>query len=407
MLELALFLAPLLGGDPPPDVIELKRGRKVTGVILFVGPEEVRIADGSRRKTIRRSEIVSMTGPRLAWPEYVERLRRHFAAPEATADQAVELAEWCAAQGLLRDTEFLYLRALSLDPDQEKARAALGHVRRGGDWVVKVGNGGRTTWRRLLERRLDMDEPWEFSTSHFDVEAAGPLPEILAAAAELEEVYEAFFRLFQAGVGFHEVLAPMEVRIYPDFDAFPALSNNLDSYFHRQTRILHTYLRDGRASRLQHEAVHELMYFTARELDRKEPSLPGWLEEGLADYLDSSLDGPPGSLRLEPGRINEELFRDHVTARKRDDLTRVLNYQTTDFGSSTGQRRRYAESYTLVQFLLHGAGGARAEGLHAFLASAYRGQGSMSHFKKVFEVRDLDDLDAEWQAWVEANAPKD
>ncbi len=406
LLPALLAIAALMGGDPPPDTLVLDRGKKVTGVILKVTADEVVISQGSRTKSYPVSKVKSMTGPRVAYPEYLERLREHFAEPDASAEEAAELAAWCAEQGLERDTEWLYLRALTLDPDHEGARDALGHKRRGDGWSVKVGNGGKTTWDKLLDRRLKMKDAWELSTFHFDLKAAGELPDVLAAAAELEQVYAAWFELFQPTVGFHEVQAPIPVHLYPSHGDFPSQSNNLDAYFHRETRSLRSYFSDGVASRLQHEAVHAVIYYTAREWEKKEPKLPGWLEEGLATYLDSCLDGPPGAIVLDPEKLDEASFRDHHLAKKKDSLTRVLNYQTSDFGASTGQATKYAESYTLVHFLLHGADGERAEAFAKVLTLAYRGQGSMSHFKKALELRKLDQLEAEWEAYVEELAPK-
>ena len=137
------------------------------------------------------------------------------------------------------------------------------------------------------------------------------------------------------------------------------------------------------------------------------PGLPGGLEVGRARYRAASLDGPPGASVLEPGTLDAASFRDHDRAEEKDDLTRVLNYQTSDFGASTGQIRRYAESYTLTHFLLHGDDGDHAEGFARFLTLGYRGQGSMSHFKKAFGVRKLDGIEQAWEAYVRELAPKD
>ncbi len=407
MLAALLLLTAAFGGDPPPDTLHLARGKKVTGVILRVDADEVTIAQGSRTKTYPVSKIQAMEGPRVIYPDYVQKLREHFGDPEASADDAVALAEWCQENGLARDTDFLYLRALCLEADHEPAREALGHSRRGDGWVVKIGNGGKTTWEKLLKRRTDMKDAWELTSFHFEVQAAGALPEILESMAEMEQVYAAYFELFQGEVGFHEVQAAIPVFLYPGRDGFPSQSNFLDAYFDRSARSLRSYFSEGVASRLQHETVHAVMYYTAREWEKKEPNLPGWLEEGLATYIDASLDGPPGSLTLEPGMLDEQSFRDHVQAKKKDDLTRVLNYQASDFGASTGQVRRYAESYTLTHFLLHADDGKKAEILSRFLALAYHGQGSMSHFKKAAGLRKLDPLEEEWEAYVEELAPKD
>jgi hypothetical protein len=396
----------LLGGDPEPDTLHLTNGKTVSGTLLKVTVDEVVVAQGSRTKSYAADKVQSIEGPRVLYPEYVQRLREHFADPDATADQAVALATWCGENGLNRDTDWLYLRALSLDPTHEAAHLALGHDARGDGWSMKVGNGGRTTWEKRLERGRDMKDAWEIDSFHWKVEAAGELGDIVASVAELEQVYLAWFEVFQGPLGFHEIQEPIPAFLHPSHSEFPSQSNNLDAYFHRETRSLNSYFSDGRASRLQHEAVHAVAYYTVREWEKKEPKFPGWLEEGLATYLDASLYGPAGALQLDLGRVDEASFRDHHEAEKKDSLTRVLNYQSSDFGASTGQATKYAESYTLVHYLLHGKGGEYVEGFHQVILLAFRGQGSMSHFKKALGLRKLDGLEEEWEDYVAQLAPK-
>ena len=399
MLGLLCVMALAWGGDPPPDKIQFKDGGSVEGVILRVEEDELFVAHGTRIRSYPLDDVDLLEGPRVAFPEYVERLRKTFEEPSAAA--CLELAEWCRQQGLLRDVDLQYWHTLTLDPENETAHTALGHFRRRGRWMVKVGNGGVIKWSDLAERRADFHDPWELTSAHFEVQAAGRLDEVVAACADLEQHYLAFFKTLQEPAGFYEVQAPIKVRLYPDRDSFPSQSSLLDAYFDRANRALYSYFIDGEGSRLTHEATHALLYYTARELGRKEPKLPGWIDEGLACYFEAALTGAPGARRFEPGRRDTERIEAHAHAEDPDGIVRVLNYDAGDFGASTGQARKYGQAYTLTYFLLHSSDPDRKEGFLRYIASVYQSQGSMSHFKNAMGVRDLDDLEEAWQDFVQ------
>ena len=70
--------------------------------------------------------------------EYTDRLL----TMDDTAEAHAALARWCEGVGLAEKAERHWKEALFRDPDNAAARAALGHVRRGQEWVKAVESPG-------------------------------------------------------------------------------------------------------------------------------------------------------------------------------------------------------------------------------------------------------------------------
>ena len=400
---LCLLLSVFLLGDPPLDRVILKSGKVMSGVVLLVNDEEVILAQGSRKREIPRDKVDSIEGPRLDYPDYVRRLHNLFAAG-CLAKEAIQMADWCNNHGFLRDADFFLWAALATDPDNEEAHLRLGHKKKKNQWSVKVGNGGITNWDKLLQRRMEFKNAWLMKTAHFEIHVAGPLKLAVNSVAELEQTYAAFFDAFQQSASLLELQEPIVVHIYPDEDSFPSTSSLLDAFWDSKGYILKSYFRAGGASRMFRTVAHALTDSTAREISRSTPAFPGWLAEGMAHWLECALTGgnaKPGALDYDPSRLDKAAILAHQDLPKIDSLMRVLNYSLTDFGSSTGQKRAFAQSYTLFTYLYNNDDEAVRVRFSKYLMDAWRSKGSTSSFKKTVAQKKMDQLEKEWRAWVE------
>ena len=81
----------------------------------------------------------------------------------------------------------------------------------------------------------------------------------------------------------------------------------------------------------------------------------------------------------------------------------MLAFTESDFFTSSKADLKYAESYTLVQFCMHGDGGRHRERFVAFMRRTYLGQSSATQFKDAMGAggRELEDA---WLAYVRATA---
>lgn len=114
------------------DVLLLKSGGRVEGVVTEKGDRYV-VKSLNGTAEVPRDQV----GRRVEAPYVTEIYERKLARidPE-DADARVELALWCAKQGL-RDRERENLEAaIRIDPDHEAARHRLGFVRFEGAWMM-------------------------------------------------------------------------------------------------------------------------------------------------------------------------------------------------------------------------------------------------------------------------------
>ena len=81
----------------------------------------------------------------------------------------------------------------------------------------------------------------------------------------------------------------------------------------------------------------------------------------------------------------------------------MLAFGTTDYQAGSDQALKYAQSYTLVHFLLHGAGEQQRAGFLAFLRLVYAGRGSASDLKKCLDT-DWKKLARAWSEYARAQA---
>jgi len=113
------------------DVFHLQNGGEIEGqlrgetdthyqVRTFVGEIEIEKAD------------VTKYAP---GPSIFDDYDRHLALLSNTADDLVELANWCGENGLSKERRAHLDQALRLDPDHAEARAALGYTRVGNLWI--------------------------------------------------------------------------------------------------------------------------------------------------------------------------------------------------------------------------------------------------------------------------------
>jgi uncharacterized protein DUF1570 len=399
---LSLFmLLPHNGDDPPLDKVQLTRGKPIQGVILRNDAGGVWLAQKSRIKHFPRKDVLSLEGPRVSYPVYLDKMRGEFnQSPDA--DRCVKLAQWCEEQGLIRDAELYYWRALLDNPSHEAANQALGHRKSKGRYRIKVKGEGKLSFSELQKHhQSEFKNGWELTTAHFDVKGSGSLADMLAACADLEQLYQAYFKAFQEVVGFWELQEPLTIYLYASRSAMPPLSSTTGGYFDISTRTVYAYFKDGVAENLIHEASHAVLYGSIREFARNDPAIPGWLYEGLANYMEKGFAGNPGDRTFLPKRAFTEFFETHATDDKPDRIQRVLNYRPSDFLASTNQVLKYAESYTLLFYLLNSEDGEILDGCHRFLASVYERKGSSTHFKNALEIRDWDAFEENWLHFVE------
>lgn len=116
--------------------VELSGGGQLTGAV-----RRVENPDGSTAHVVVRIDpAMSVAVPgvhtrRTVGDDELQEYRQRAAAAQQDADAQFELARWCKSQTLLHQYRFHLARTIDIDPDHSLARAALGFVRNGNDWI--------------------------------------------------------------------------------------------------------------------------------------------------------------------------------------------------------------------------------------------------------------------------------
>ena len=396
-LALLATLALAFGGEPrPPDRIELKDGGAVEGYVLLERKDEVLVLVKSRERTIPADEIASVRSAARTLAEILDRL--DALGPDDAAGR-LELEATCRDRDLPGEAEVLALGALCVDPGHEAAHAFLGHAKRKAGWTVRRG-AKSVPFDKLLAARADLRDPWKLGTTHYALLTNLALRDAVAMALDLERFYRAFYRRLGEEVELREVFTPLGVGVYGDHRTFPEGLARRPAYFDPASGqvLVNAAAVDPRRA-LVHEATHQILHATAVATRRGLGEIPGWLDEGLAEYMAWSLAGGPGRVTFDLGAFADHHFEAHREAKKPYDLGRVLQFASGDFHGSSKTDLKYAEAYTLVHFLLHGEEGGYREEFFAFLRGAYEGRASSTDFKKAFEASEKE-LEEAWNRHV-------
>ena len=398
MLACLALLVALGGGgfDRPKDRVELQSGKVVQGHVLYEDEARVIALVGTREREFESAEVASVDSVERELEAVLERLDR---VDEADAAALLELARYARDHRLPNESALLAWCAVAAQPDLEGAHELLGHRRRNGRQMVRVGK--REFPVDELGQERDWSDAWEFRTTHFALRTDLPLGEALGIALDLERVYRDLMDFLGPELTLRDVLEPMPAEVHADQGSFPEAIGSRRSYFLPEMRTLYVNAGAGYDRwTLVHEVTHQVLYCTAEgQRAGRGTHMPGWLEEGLAEYMAGNAGGARGRVRARPGGICLPHFQNHAAASDPYDVSRLLTFGQDDFASSSNEQLKYAQSYTFVHFLLHGEGQRHRPALMQFLRDCWVGKSSSGTFMKAVDLRERE-LQQAWDAYV-------
>ncbi len=391
-----LALVPAAGSGELLDVVQLLGGEKLQGRVTSRSNHCVVLQQGSRELEIPTDEISSVD----ALEDRLARVLEHLAV--VRADDVVgllDLASVCEARGLSGEADLLHMRVLLQDPANERANERLGHRQRS-PGIYSVPHGPKwIRWSDRLAGAKDWNDAWELETSHYRLRTNVDLQAALNAAFDLERFYLFFFTLFGRELGAHHVQDRMVVHLHGDPGSFPAIGYGRRAYYESAIRRL---VVDAKSvlvrPALVHEATHQILDETAAGRRASDVGIPAWLSEGLAEYMASAAEGPPGSTWFHTGNVSELHVHAHAGAARPLDLKGVLALENGDFLTSKDAALYYAQSYTLVQMCLDDPDERYRDGFMQYMAQAYLGKASPSSFRTL--VANQNDFEDEWSTYV-------
>ncbi len=399
------FCSPTFASDDlrksiPMDKLEPKKGNPLEGTVMLFDKEQVVIRVRGRDRHFSQEEVRSIKAKVIDIPAA---LHMHANLREDDITSRLQLAKDFELLGLPLESRLLLWEVLVLDEVNDEAHTALGHRKSGKRWLVPVGK----RWHPLSKAKTlhsQFKDAWQLPTSHFNLRTDLPLAKALEMAWLLEGSYYSFHELIGSEMGLYHVIDPMDICIYTRLSDFPDQQRG-PGFFSPAQRAAYT-LYDPATNTVQvHEMVHSIMFF-AKEIMGSKPVIPGWIDEGFAEYLPRAIDktGLPLKDRGELLGHAKHHFEVQSESKKPYGLKRSLTLSAGDFHADNLQAEKYAASYALTHYLLHGESGALREPFMEFLRGAVDGKATSQSFKKAMEIKKVRDFDEAWAQYSKAMA---
>jgi len=129
---MGLAAVTLLSGVSSADVLHLKTGGRLEGVLVRETASSLTIDVGMGQLSVPRSSVLRIERSESALSEYRTRLA---AVVPGDVHSLVELARFAGENGLRKESRLTWARVVSLEPGNVEAHLALGHVFVGGSYV--------------------------------------------------------------------------------------------------------------------------------------------------------------------------------------------------------------------------------------------------------------------------------
>lgn len=256
-----------------------------------------------------------------------------------------------------------------------------------------------------------------FRSHHYLIYTNLTRAETVPFGRHMDAVFEQYQRRFSGFVQ-HE-LSPMPLyllRTRADYIAFLAehdidASNSGGLFFVTHgLNGLATWAESGSRPRtfrvLQHEGFHQFAW------NYIGPNLPVWVNEGLAQYFEDAVmvDGRMSAGLTHRGRI--ERVRDAIEEREALTLRRLNGVSSRGWNATLRERPDraallYAQSWSVVYYLIHGDGGAHQERFVEYLKLLNQGNGEEEAMLLAFGREGVASLEQDWRRFAQDQQPDD
>ena len=381
------------------DLLVLQDGQEISCRVLYEDGHKVIARSRRRNRQFARDEVARIYSIERSLREFLERMR---SIPLEDVNALAELAEFCEQYELPGEARHLWIRTLTVDPENERAWTKLGGSHGPQGWRLEV-RGRYYTLEALRARVADWQNAMELETAHFLLKTDVQLEWALDVAIDLERAYLQFYDLLGPHLELYVFDEVPEIHVFRNADDYPTPPTPptpRNAWFSSVANTLYVNASENRDTQEIVRNLTDLLLFNAfRHTLGRTGSVAPWARRGLAEAFGAAYRRDSGQARWELGRPHVPYFRFQAEDPRPLDLDEVLRAGPACFESGPEAARYIAQSYTLAFFLVHGASGKYRHAFAEFLVSSYRGQDSKSHFEKILDVG-LDDLEAEWTAFV-------
>lgn len=385
------------------DEVHLKDGEVLAGQVAYEDMERLLLRVKSKETWIPNETVEHVDSRVRSLDELLDRLDDLGGPGRRPVDGLLELSRFAEHSLLPGEAQVLAAMALVADPySTDAGEAARGRLRRE-RWELEFDD----RWHRLDEL-LEEERPWKervsIDTAHFRLVTNLDLGQALDAAIDLERQHRAFYDLFATEFTLLDPSEIMEVHLHTDEKSFPEPGSGRDSSFAPGDRIARALVdRPPWRRRVTHEVTRQLLFYTTRRAINAKGHVPPWIDAGLSEAMAQGITGPLGASRYDPATRNISRYRLQARHDRALSIDRVVVLSQLDFEAEQRQDLKYAQCYTLVQFMLYGGDPHLRESLLETIRDAYAGKSGPTQLKRNLEP-DLDDVGEVWEAHVQAVA---
>ena len=390
-------------------VIILKDGTEVSGKIIEETDDAISLETDLGPTRIKRSRIKEI---RRGAGSFRDEFKRRFdaAASKGKVAPLLEVAEWARDKGLVAESRKAYLKIISIEPDHEKARTALGHGLFEGKWVdekrvaeltgkgykldgvklVKDKDSPNTATvvkrrpkkeltakeRKALERKaakrkkdlkkfqerrrrevagVDWRKAWVIPTRNYVVTCNSTKDVARAYGGIMEEIHRALRKWIKMPFKRRQRPAVFVYKTQEEFMERTPYGRNTGGFYDPRTEQVHAYhggfgTTGSTLKVLAHEATHQ---FQGKVLGGPGMyNFPKWVIEGMAVYL-----GDGSRLDYKKKKLVTNLIpRDrlyHIQRKMKENTHTPLKKLCTLPGRRfTGSH--YADAWSLLYYLFEG-----------------------------------------------------
>ncbi|MBI5365910.1 MAG: DUF1570 domain-containing protein [Planctomycetes bacterium] len=466
----ALALLLVLCGSAPragADVVVLKRGGEVEGVVTDLG-DRVEVKTRLGKVTFLKTDILEVRKQKLPREIFAERLAglRHD-----DVQAHFDLALWCKEKELYEEYGMLLEKILLIEPknaqaqihayhyrkiyqplpvDEVSERSLLGdyganfHLTRSSHYVLAYNTDlDFANTRLVFFERLYKTFYTFFEDRGFTLKLLGRRLEgiVFASQEQFQGVAKRIAPGLEQSGGFfapslnrlfffdnrnsenartvRENLKKWEGHIAGIRSRLRAAKSageraKLSDYFDQELTKFNRLKREGRAAFDElnlavtiHEATHQLCYNSGLLVES--PNNPTWVVEGLATYFED-----PDQWVAEHGQVGKindtylEILRESFERDRHIGLGSLAQLNTNYFSLGDDVELGYAQSWSLVHFLLQGANRRYADKFYAYLKnlSAVPVKERVSNQRRIADLVgcmwvDMSRLDEEWAKYVQ------
>ncbi|MEZ6014352.1 MAG: hypothetical protein R3F49_04510 [Planctomycetota bacterium] len=390
-----------------PDVVILRDGKELRGRVVLDLPSKLVLRASGKEREFAPAELAEVRSLERSQRELFEqfgRLARLGARGFAT------LATFCSDAGLPGEAQVLWLRALIADPEDERAWHELGGVHTPRGWRLVV-EGRHATLDELVQRVSTDGGALAVTTTHFVLQGSArtldDMRENLELALNLERAYLTNMDLLGRALALRVVEQAQRVHVYRVAGTYPAPPVSGDrAWFDREANTVHIDATSAAPGHVAYAQVARLLSYNALGAALGgDAALPAWLERGLAEHLAAAIDVSRGVARFALDAPWAEAFLQQARDSEPVALARLLTAGDATFERGKEASRSLTAAYTLVYFLMHADGGARAERFLAFVGEARQGRGAVSHLEAALG-ESIEALEARWRAFVAETAAR-